>query len=72
VCLRRAERNGRPKDRPPSVLSRSDAAARAALISRTYRDGGGSGAVRTEAGALARRMIQYAAPIPLVEGLLQQ
>jgi hypothetical protein len=51
-------------------LSRSDAAARAALISRTYRDGGGSGAIRTEAGALARRMIQYAAPIPLVEGLL--
>src|ERR1700721_410719 len=34
-------------------LSRSDAAARAALISRTYRDGGGSGAIRTEADALA-------------------
>ena len=51
-------------------LSRTDAAARAALISQTYRDGGNSGAIRTEADALARRMIQYAAPIPLVEGLL--
>jgi hypothetical protein len=35
-------------------LSRTDTAARAALISRTYRDGGGSGAIRTEAYALAR------------------
>src|SRR4030081_1208060 len=34
-------------------LSRSDAAQRAALISRTYRDGGGSGAIRSEADALA-------------------
>jgi len=34
-------------------LSRSDTAARAAAISKTYRDGGGSGAIRTEADALA-------------------
>jgi ribosomal protein RSM22 (predicted rRNA methylase) len=34
-------------------FSRSDAASRAALISKTYRDGGNSGAIRTEADALA-------------------
>jgi ribosomal protein RSM22 (predicted rRNA methylase) len=34
-------------------LSRSDAATRAALISRTYRDGGGSVAIVSEADALA-------------------
>jgi len=34
-------------------LSRNDAAARAASISQTYRDGGGSGAIRTETDALA-------------------
>src|SRR5215813_2753622 len=34
-------------------LSRSDTAARAAAISKTYRNGGGSGAIRTEADALA-------------------
>jgi ribosomal protein RSM22 (predicted rRNA methylase) len=46
-------------------LSRSDAASRAALISKTYRDGGGSGAIRTEtdalAYALARMPATYAA-----------
>jgi ribosomal protein RSM22 (predicted rRNA methylase) len=46
-------------------LSRSDAAGRAALISRTYRDGGGSTAIRTEidalAYALARMPATYAA-----------
>jgi ribosomal protein RSM22 (predicted rRNA methylase) len=34
-------------------LSRNDAAERASLISRTYRDGGGSSAIRSEADALA-------------------
>jgi ribosomal protein RSM22 (predicted rRNA methylase) len=34
-------------------LSRSATAERAALISRTYRDGGNSGAIRSEADALA-------------------
>jgi ribosomal protein RSM22 (predicted rRNA methylase) len=34
-------------------FSRSDAAARAAAISQTYRDGGGSGAIRSETDALA-------------------
>src|SRR5450755_1292415 len=46
-------------------LSRTDAATRAALISKTYRDGGGSGAIRTEtdalAYALARMPATYAA-----------
>jgi ribosomal protein RSM22 (predicted rRNA methylase) len=46
-------------------LSRNDAAERATLISRTYRDGGGSGAIRTEidalAYALARMPATYAA-----------
>src|SRR5258708_29837481 len=34
-------------------LSRNDAAERASLMSQTYRDGGGSGAIRSEADALA-------------------
>ena len=46
-------------------LSRNDAAGRAAVISQTYRDGGGSGAIRTEtdalAYALARMPATYAA-----------
>jgi ribosomal protein RSM22 (predicted rRNA methylase) len=46
-------------------LSRSDAAARSAAISRTYRGGGGSAAIRTEpdalAYALARMPATYAA-----------
>ena len=46
-------------------LSRNDAAGRAALISKTYRDGGNSGAIRTEtdalAYALARMPATYAA-----------
>jgi ribosomal protein RSM22 (predicted rRNA methylase) len=54
-------------------LSRSDAAARAALISRTYRDGGGSGAIRTEADALAyalaRMPATYAAVIASLNAL---
>lgn len=46
-------------------FSRSDAAERSALISKTYRDGGGSAAIRTEtdalAYALARMPATYAA-----------
>ncbi len=46
-------------------LSRSDAASRAASISKTYRDGGGSSAIRSEADALvyavARMPATYAA-----------
>jgi ribosomal protein RSM22 (predicted rRNA methylase) len=46
-------------------LSRNDAAERAALISQTYRDGGGSGAIRSApdalAYALARMPATYAA-----------
>ena len=46
-------------------LSRNDAAERAAVISRTYRDGGSSSAIRTEtdalAYALARMPATYAA-----------
>src|SRR5437868_15471968 len=34
-------------------VSRSDTATRAAVISKTYRDGGGSGTISTEADALA-------------------
>src|SRR5476651_1260386 len=46
-------------------LSRRDAAGRAAIISQTYRGGGGSGAIRSEtdalAYALARMPATYAA-----------
>ncbi len=46
-------------------FSRNDAAERSASISKTYRDGGGSGAIRTEtdalAYALARMPATYAA-----------
>src|SRR3984893_16909655 len=34
-------------------VSRGEAAARAAVISKTYRDGGGSGAIKSETDALA-------------------
>jgi ribosomal protein RSM22 (predicted rRNA methylase) len=55
-------------------LSRSDAAARAAVISKTYRDGGGSGTIRTKADALAyalaRMPATYAAVTACLNALL--
>src|SRR6267154_2177664 len=42
-------------------LSRNDAAGRAALISQTYRDGGGSGTIRTKIDALAYALVRMPA-----------
>jgi len=42
-------------------LSRNEAAERAALISQTYRDGGGSGTIRTEIDALAYALVRMPA-----------
>jgi ribosomal protein RSM22 (predicted rRNA methylase) len=42
-------------------LSRSDAAGRATLISQTYREGGGSGTIRTEIDALAYALVRMPA-----------
>jgi ribosomal protein RSM22 (predicted rRNA methylase) len=54
-------------------LSRNAAAGRAAAISQTYRDGGGSGAIRSEtdamAYALARMPATYAAVIASLNAL---
>ncbi|WP_076863023.1 small ribosomal subunit Rsm22 family protein [Bradyrhizobium mercantei] len=54
-------------------LSRSDAAGRAAVISRTYREGGGSSTIRTEtdalAYALARMPATYAAVVASLNAL---
>ncbi len=54
-------------------LSRNDAAGRAASMSRTYRDGGGSGAIKSEtdalAYALARMPATYAAVVASVNAL---
>jgi ribosomal protein RSM22 (predicted rRNA methylase) len=54
-------------------LSRNDTAERAALISQTYRGGGGSGAIRSEADALAyalaRMPATYAAVIASLNAL---
>jgi ribosomal protein RSM22 (predicted rRNA methylase) len=56
-------------------LSRTDAATRAALISKTYRDGGGSGAIKSEtdalAYALARMPATYAAVVASLNALRQ-
>jgi ribosomal protein RSM22 (predicted rRNA methylase) len=56
-------------------LSRNDIASRAALISKTYRDGGGSGAIRSEADALAyalaRMPATYAAVIASLNALCE-
>src|ERR1700694_5163531 len=42
-------------------LSRNDAAERATLISQTYRDGGGSGAIKSETDALAYALVRMPA-----------
>ncbi len=56
-------------------LSRTGAASRAALISKTYRDGGTSGAIRTEADALAyalaRMPATYAAVMASLNALCE-
>jgi ribosomal protein RSM22 (predicted rRNA methylase) len=56
-------------------LSRTNAAGRAAIISQTYRDGGGSGAIRSETDALAyavaRMPATYAAVTASLNALRQ-
>ena len=51
-------------------FSRSDAAARAASISKTYRDGGGSGTIRSEADALAYALARMPATYAAVTASL--
>src|SRR3984893_2211845 len=51
-------------------LSRIDAAGRAALISQTYRDGGGSGAITSEADALAYALARMPATYAAVTASL--
>jgi ribosomal protein RSM22 (predicted rRNA methylase) len=51
-------------------FSRSDAAGRAASISKTYRDGGGSGAIRSEADALAYALARMPATYAAVTASL--
>ncbi len=56
-------------------FSRSDAADRAALISKTYRDGGGSGTIKSETDALAyavaRMPATYAAVVASLNALCE-
>ena len=56
-------------------FSRNDAAGRAASISKTYRDGGGSGGIRSEADALAyalaRMPATYAAVTASLNALIE-
>ena len=51
-------------------LSRSEAAGRAAQISQIYRDGGGSGAIRSEADALAYALARMPATYAAVAASL--
>ena len=45
-------------------FSRNDAASRAALISKTYRDGGGSGAIRRRRTRSPMRCRECRRPMP--------
>jgi ribosomal protein RSM22 (predicted rRNA methylase) len=51
-------------------FSRNDAASRSATISKTYRDGGGSGAIRSEADALAYALARMPATYAAVTASL--
>jgi ribosomal protein RSM22 (predicted rRNA methylase) len=51
-------------------LSRNDVAGRAAQISQTYRDGGGSDAIRTETDALAYALVRMPATYAAVTASL--
>ena len=51
-------------------FSRTDAAGRSASISKTYRDGGGSGGIRTEADALAYALARMPATYAAVTASL--
>jgi ribosomal protein RSM22 (predicted rRNA methylase) len=51
-------------------VSRNEVAARAALISKTYRDGGGSGAIASEADALAYALARMPATYAAVTASL--
>jgi ribosomal protein RSM22 (predicted rRNA methylase) len=51
-------------------LSRNDAAKRATLISQSYRDGGGSGTIRSEADALAYALARMPATYAAVTASL--
>jgi ribosomal protein RSM22 (predicted rRNA methylase) len=51
-------------------VSRNEAAARATAISKTYRDGGGSGAIRSEADALAYALARMPATYAAVTASL--
>ena len=51
-------------------FSRSDAAGRAATISKTYRDGGGSGGIRSETDALAYTLARMPATYAAVTASL--
>src|SRR6266702_6159210 len=51
-------------------LSRNDTAERASLISQTYRDGGGSAAIRSEADALAYALARMPATYAAVTASL--
>src|SRR5439155_16881805 len=50
--------------------SRDDTSARAALISRTYRDGGGSNAIKSEADALVYALVRMPATYAAVTASL--